>query len=200
MNLTRGQSQGTVCFIALAVALFLVTFLPWSTWLGYTSAEEIQGYSHTFRAWLLWTAAILAVALALNFIWRDGIERHLERWRAKLLGFPGRGYALACAVVFLAAAALLSSLLFARNPHNVDSIAQLFQARIFLGGGLTAPAPEYPEFFGATHLLIQEGRWFSQYPPGQPKLSVSSACATLKVAGMFPYFKMSRTLLFVMVS
>jgi 4-amino-4-deoxy-L-arabinose transferase-like glycosyltransferase len=170
MNPGRGRGWGTVCIATLAVALFLVTFLPWSTWLGFTAAEEVLGYSHTFRAWLLWTVAILAVALALDFAWRDGLERHLVRWREKLLGLPGHGYALACAAALLAAAALLSSVLFARNPHNVDSIAQLFQARIFLGGSLTAPAPEYPEFFGATHLLIQEGRWFSQYPPGHPVL------------------------------
>jgi len=166
----RGGGWTTFCIATLAAVLFLVTFLPWSTWLGYTAAEEVLGYSRTFRGWLAWTAAILAVALALSFVWRDGLERHLDRWRAKLLGVPDRCYVLVCALAMLVAAALLSGLLFARNPHNVDSIAQLFQARIFLGGSLTAPAPEYPEFFAATHLLIREGRWFSQYPPGHPVL------------------------------
>ncbi len=166
----RGRSWLTVCVAALSVALLLVTFLPWSTWLGFTAADEVLGYRHTFAVWLLWTVPILAVALALNFVWPDGLERYLQRWRAKLFAVPGRAYAIATAAAFLLAAALLSSLLFARNPHNVDSIAQLFQGRIFLGGSLTAPAPEYAEFFGATHLLIHEGRWFSQYPPGHPAL------------------------------
>ncbi|MGD2152734.1 MAG: glycosyltransferase family 39 protein, partial [Gemmatimonadales bacterium] len=170
MSRERGGVWTTFCIATLAVVLFLVTFLPWSTWLGFTAAEEVLGYNRTVRGWLLWTAAILAVALALSFVWRDGLERYLDRWRAKLLGVPDRGYVLVCALAVLAAAALLSGLLFARNPHNVDSIAQLFQARIFLGGSLTAPAPQYPEFFGATHLLIRDGRWFSQYPPGHSVL------------------------------
>lgn len=170
MSLERGHGWGTVCFATITAGLLLVTFLPWSTWLGFTAAEEVQGYRHTFSGWLLWTAAILAVALAVNLVWRDGLERFLERWRTKLIRVPGRGYALACAAVLLAAAAVLSSVLFARNPHNVDSIAQLFQARIFLGGNLAAPAPENPEFFAATHLVTHGGRWFSQYPPGHPAL------------------------------
>ncbi|UCC82051.1 MAG: hypothetical protein JSW46_13730 [Gemmatimonadota bacterium] len=179
MNLRRWRGWGTVCLATLTVALLLVTFLPWSTWLGFTDAEEVLGYASTFRAWLLWTAAILAVALTLNVKWRDGLERYLERWRIKVLGVPDRGYVVVCALALLAAAALLSSVLFARNPHNVDSIAQLFQARIFLGGSLTAPAPEYPEFFGATHLVTHEGRWFSQYPPGHPALLVLGVLAGL---------------------
>ncbi len=170
MSVERGRSWVTVCIAALSLALLLVTFLPWSTWLGFTAADEVLGYRHTFAKWVLWTVPILAVALALNFVWPDGLERYLQRWRAKLFAVPSRAYAIAVAAAFLLAAALLSGLLFARNPHNVDSIAQLFQARIFLGGSLTAPAPEYPEFFGATHILIHEGRWFSQYPPGHPAL------------------------------
>ncbi len=170
MSLQRGRSWGAFCVAGLSMALFIITFLPWSTWLGFTAAEEALGYSRTVRGWLLWTVAILAVSAALTFVWRDGLERYLERWRAKALGAPDRGYVLVCAVAVLAAAALLSGLLFARNPHNVDSIAQLFQARILLGGSLTAPAPQFPEFFGATHLVIRGGRWFSQYPPGHPAL------------------------------
>jgi hypothetical protein len=170
MSLARARNWGTSGIAALTVVLVLVTFLPWSTWLGYTAAEEVLGYGRTFRGWLLWTVAILVLALVLELVWRDGLERQLERWRTTLLGLSDRGYVLVCALALLAAAALLSGLLFARNPHNVDSIAQLFQARIFLGGSLTAPAPHYPEFFGATHLLVRGGRWFSQYPPGHPAL------------------------------
>jgi hypothetical protein len=179
MILRRRGGWGTVYLATLTVALLLVTFLPWSTWLGLTAADEVLGYGHTFRAWLLWTTVILALAFGLSLVWRDGLERYLERWRTKVLGVSDRGYVLVCALALLVAAALLSSVLFARNPHNVDSIAQLFQARIFLGGSLTAPAPEYPEFFSATHLVTYEGRWFSQYPPGHPALLVLGLLAGL---------------------
>ncbi|UCF20384.1 MAG: hypothetical protein JSU87_02970 [Gemmatimonadota bacterium] len=179
MNLGRGRNRGRVYLATLAGVLFIITVLPWSTWLGFTAAEEVLGYNRTVRGWMLWTLVILAVSASLNLVWRDGLERYLERWRAKLIGVPARRFVLVCALALLAAAALLSGVLFARNPHNVDSIAQLFQARIFLGGSLTAPAPEYPEFFGATHLVTHEGRWLSQYPPGHPALLVLGLLAGL---------------------
>lgn len=69
-------------------------------------------------------------------------------------------------------AAALSVVVFGRIPHVQDSIAQLFQARIFAGGRLWAPAPPLPEFFAAAHMIVENGRWFSQYPPGHALLLV----------------------------
>lgn len=65
-------------------------------------------------------------------------------------------------------AAVLSQRVFAGMPHVQDSIAQLFQARIFAEGMLRAPAPALPEFFQYHHMILQDGRWWSQYPPGHP--------------------------------
>ncbi len=69
-------------------------------------------------------------------------------------------------------AILLSGAIFGRIPHVQDSIAQLFQARIFAGGRLWAPAPPLPELFDYTHVVIADGRWYSQYPPGHSLLLV----------------------------
>lgn len=63
----------------------------------------------------------------------------------------------------------ISALLFEHIPHVQDSIAQLFQAKIFALGHLTAPEPPQREFFSYLH-MIDNGRWYSQYPPGHPFL------------------------------
>lgn len=50
-------------------------------------------------------------------------------------------------------------------PHVQDSIAQLFQAKIFKRGALTVPLPSHKEFFDYMNIINQD-RWYSQYPPG----------------------------------
>ena len=76
----------------------------------------------------------------------------------------------ACGLAVALLAALISDQVFGRIPHVQDSIAQLFQARIFAHGRLWWPAPPAPEFFEYTHMILGEGRWYSQYPPGHPLL------------------------------
>lgn len=77
----------------------------------------------------------------------------------------------ACALFTTVLAAILSSVVFGRIPHVQDSIAQLFQARIFAQGRLWWPSPALREFFDYAH-MINDGRWYAQYPPGHSLLLV----------------------------
>ena len=61
---------------------------------------------------------------------------------------------------------ILSLVLFQHIPHIQDSIAQMFHAKIFAAGKLVAPAPPLPDFFETIHVIIHNGTWYSQYPPG----------------------------------
>lgn len=75
--------------------------------------------------------------------------------------------------IFLSLLFLLSFLLFNLGsfflfdhiPHIVDSIDQLFHSKIFLLGKLWVPSPEPKDAFFMTH-MINNGKWYSQYPPG----------------------------------
>jgi len=80
-------------------------------------------------------------------------------------------FALACAFAALAAAAILSRLVFGGIPHVQDSIAQLFQARIFAEGRVWASSLAGREAFDYAH-MINDGRWYAQYPPGHALLLV----------------------------
>ena len=59
---------------------------------------------------------------------------------------------------------------FARRPLLIDSIIQWFQAQIFASGHLYAGAPPDEAFFAVQHMLVDGGRWYSQYPPGHSAL------------------------------
>ncbi|MEX1138361.1 MAG: glycosyltransferase family 39 protein [Bacteroidota bacterium] len=80
-------------------------------------------------------------------------------------------YVGALAVTGFALANFLSYTLFEHIPHVQDSIAQAFHGKIFAQGALVAPAPPWPpDFFNFLHMIIREGRWYSQYPPGHSVL------------------------------
>jgi hypothetical protein len=64
---------------------------------------------------------------------------------------------------------MISAKVFHHYPHIYDSVAQLFQAKIFLRGQLTAQAPGPREFFLYNNIILDvagRGRWYSQYLPG----------------------------------
>src|SRR4030042_7154679 len=66
---------------------------------------------------------------------------------------------------------LFSAFVFERVPHVNDEIAYLFQAKLFQSGRLYAPSPCGREFFDFPH-VINNGKWYSVYPPGFPLLLV----------------------------
>jgi hypothetical protein len=78
-------------------------------------------------------------------------------------------WAWLCGALTTTLSALVSDRVFGRIAHVQDSIAQLFQARIFAGGHLWVPSHPMPQFFEYMH-MINDGRWYSQYPPGHPAL------------------------------
>ena len=49
-----------------------------------------------------------------------------------------------------------------------DEYVYLFQSRLLLAGHAAAPAPALPEFLSNVFVTVRDGRWFGQYPPGQP--------------------------------
>jgi hypothetical protein len=88
---------------------------------------------------------------------RDGL-----RSRSRSVAIVGLG--------ILGAILLTASVVaFEQRPLSVDSVAQLFQARIFASGKVVAPPPPLIEFFVTPHMIV-EGSWYSQYPPGHPAL------------------------------
>ncbi len=60
---------------------------------------------------------------------------------------------------------ICSFFIFEHIPHIQDSIDQVFHGKIFLLGRLKVPSPEPREFFDFTH-MINNGWWYSEYPPG----------------------------------
>lgn len=87
---------------------------------------------------------------------------------------PGGTTRISSAVLILALIAFcgslfLSEVLFVRTPFINDEFGYIFQAKLFLAGKLYAPSPCLREAFDFPH-MINNGKWYSQYPPGFPVL------------------------------
>lgn len=90
--------------------------------------------------------------------------------RVIFLSRPSR-FVIVLFLVFFGATNAIAYFVFEHIPHVQDSIAQVFHAKILAAGSLTAESPPHPEFFEFTH-VINNGRWYSQYPPGHIALLV----------------------------
>ncbi len=53
-------------------------------------------------------------------------------------------------------------------PRSRDEAEYLFQGRILLSGGVTAPAPLCTNSFDLRGILVRGERWFAAYDPGHP--------------------------------
>lgn len=154
----------------LAVALAIIAFLPLGAWLDGARAFDLVLLRSAARQWLVWGGALIVLALLVSLALGRRLDGALEARLESLSRLPSREYAFGMALAAGSIAVLVSALAFQHNPHILDTVAQLFQARIFAQGHASAPAPERVEFFIGQFLLQHDGRWFSQYPPGHPAL------------------------------
>lgn len=146
--------------LALAIALLLLTLTP-----SGRAPEVVLNLA-------LGSLGIALLVTGLTGAWPALLLR-AERVRrsaaASLEAFPARALlgGLAAAVLFVTI--LGSTYLFGRIPHIVDSVDQVFHAKMFLLGRTWVAAPEPADFFTMTHMILTD-RWYSQYPPGHTLL------------------------------
>ncbi len=156
--MTRSLARGL--WLVTGAALILLPALPLPRW---TEAPDIG------PAWglhlSLWAWGILLVVFGGAVAGRVGAQLGTRSIRWPPLSPVAATATLAVLLTGLSAFAMRDA--FASNPHLIDEIAQLFQARIFAAGRLAAPPPQPPEFFLITQTLVTDAGWVSQYPPGQ---------------------------------
>ena len=146
------------------VFLLLLPYLPLdSIFDGLKDSDSLISPKH----WLNGLLCIVLPAVLLTWL----IPQHrqekglafVSRCIGRLLALPAQAYLAAIAAVIF----LFSRYAFRHKPHLVDSVVQLFQARIFSMGMVKAPVPKYPEFFMTQHMIFDPDGWYGQYPPLQ---------------------------------
>lgn len=117
--------------------------------------------------WTLGSGLLIAPALALTTLPGDWFERWWSSAATRAMAIPTRTFAIVLAGIVFALTAGFSWYCFATKPTTSDEIAQLFHARILLGGQWSLPPDPNPEFFAIDN-VIDRTRWMSQFPIGGP--------------------------------
>lgn len=161
-----GADRSGIAFRLLGAALLAVPFLPLPALFGpVDGASALVGPGE----WVLGLAIFGAVAWIVAL----GAGERIEGWAARADGALERraGGVEAVAAVLLGGLLLAASrYVFHHRPLLVDSVVQLFQAKIFAAGMVEAPPPEPRAFFATLHMVVDPGGWYAQYPPGHAAL------------------------------
>ncbi|CAN5912534.1 hypothetical protein BH11GEM1_BH11GEM1_02080 [soil metagenome] len=152
-----------------AAALLLCVFGVYPLANRLTGGTALEWFDHARLFWLVIGGAVLGMLLAFarlapaaaDALWRAG-GRTVTR-------IPPRVFVGGVALFAFCVAAIFSVICFGRQPHNADEVAQLFHAKILLSGRLSLPPDPNPEFFGMDN-MIEQGRWYSQFPVGGPAI------------------------------
>lgn len=141
----------------LAVGLFLMAALfPWEFSWKRPSRSGITLY-------LTLGSCGFALLMAGGYRFMSGLERPARQIHNWLMRLPVRSFLVLVSGLMLLVTNLISWLVFNHIPHIGDSVAQLFQARIFAAGKLFLTAPAFPDFFDWGPIII-DGRWYATYP------------------------------------
>ena len=165
MTTPGGRRAGGAWLRAAGWLLLLVPFIP----LGWIFDDPpgtiwlLDPYE-----WTLGLAVFGAGAWLLVRLLPDVARRAVDGF-GRAIASPGdRGFRLAGLAVLAVVLVATSTFAFSNRPLLIDSIIQLFQAKIFASGAAWAPAPPHEGFFTTQHMLVDGPRWYSQYPPGHP--------------------------------
>lgn len=164
-----------------------------------TSGHALPWWGAAVREWLLYGGLTALASLALAW-WLgprlDGIC--VRAWRAVLRPTP-RAFAASIALLALALAIIAAQYAFARQPHSLDEMEALWQARIFAAGRFSAVPSAHREFTSMMN-VVDWGKWYTLFPAGGPAVLtvglvlgaawlVNPVCAAIGVAAFYKFVR-----------
>lgn len=164
-----------ILWVILGVGTLLLPALPIARWVG--AADRGPEWTINLTAWLL---GLLVIGMAAYIGGRVAAQRPIKLKVPTLTGGLEPVVVAGLAVLVVVGGAFTMWWAFAGNPHSVDEMAQLFQARVFASGSLTAPPPAPPEAFLFLQTWITPSGWTSQFPPGHALLLAAGLAMRLE--------------------
>jgi hypothetical protein len=181
------------------VALLLAAFglVPMANLL--TNGHALPWFGAAAGEWVLYGGVTVLLAAGAAAFAGDAVDRALAAaWRAVMAPRPA-WFAWLAAAFTLALSAAIAQYAFAREPHSVDEMVTLWQAKI-LASGRFALAPHAHREFVSMMNVIDWGRWYAIFPVGGPALFslgvragaawlVDPVCAAVGVAAAYHFVR-----------
>ena len=164
----RGRGPG----LLIGAGLMVLGFHPAPLWLlmsdpAWRSDLAVRQFRSEADYWMSGILLVIGPALALGAMLAPQLDRGSRAARDALARVRPLHFAIALALFAAVAAAAFCVYALAAKPTTSDEIAQLWHAKILLSGRLTLPGDPNPEFFAVDN-IIDQGRWYSQFPIGGP--------------------------------
>ncbi len=152
--------------------LLFLSILPLGNWIKH----NLFFFEHWMWLCAIWFHFSMITLLSISFGLMNAAEinqshvnnssKYFWKWNEKKVSqrnllFVGSAFFW---VVFVSL--FLGEFVLGGIPHVQDSIAQLFQAKIFALGKWSLSIPNHSEFFERIYTVMKDGRWYSIYPPG----------------------------------
>ena len=151
----------------MVTALLLCVFGVYPLANHFTDGSAVPWYSQALHFWLVVGTSIVGLlAIASRVAARQVDAAWLAVTRRVMAVRPAVFIGVVTLFAFVATI-VFAVYCFGRGPHNSDEVAQLFHAKMLLHGRLSLPPDPNPEFFGMDN-MIEQGRWYSQFPIGGP--------------------------------
>jgi hypothetical protein len=159
---TLSRDRRSLIWTVAALMALIVTLWPPSSLMSSQSSQGQEAVAYLVLGTLGIVLLLIGLAPASEFVARPVLSAY------RILMNVRSGILVAGAALFVFVAAnLVSWFVFGHTPHNYDTAAQLFQARLFTAGRTYLPSPPLAQFFDFVN-GINNGRWYSDYPPGHP--------------------------------
>ena len=127
-------------------------------------------FAISFRNFLIHAFWVTGVLLAAGLLFqRLPVNTRELLDRVRFRAFATFGKPLPVFLWIVVATNFFAWFLFRHVPSVADEISLLFQSRVFASGHLYLDPPAHVEFFRLDHIMDQ-GRWYSVYPPGHPAM------------------------------
>jgi hypothetical protein len=166
-DLPLGLIAAAAVFGAAAATIWWFDFQLGVTWGG--SYKLLLHNTWPTVALLTWPMAAL---LGLAAVWVTVFARVCRQAEpARRAGTWAETHYPFCLCVLAVATALLLAvgvIALRAFPNSGDEYAYIFQAETFRAGRLWNSLPSVPDVFASPRVLIKDGKWVSQYPPGWP--------------------------------
>ena len=148
------------------VWIMLAAIVGAGAWIGIKGLYAYPEAMHSIAAHLRLASVLLLPAMAL-IAFVAAADKGAELTVGASAFFARHaGATLAILTVVVGLAILAGVAALAAFPNSGDEYSYLYQAQTFLAGRLWNALPPVPDFFTTEHILQQDGKWVSQYPPG----------------------------------